>query len=188
MKSKKMVIIRGLVTAGKTTTSYELAKVLPNYIFIDQWKIKEMFEPLGLGLKDRIILKTASKKAMIVIMREVIRELGINIIVQESSRSFLNKYLGKDIKKYKYKIYSFYLEIDLKNAIKRDMQREKPTMNLSKYSSEEEWLKTRVKPERNDIIINTSKNDIKTVVNIILKNIKEKRKSHPRAHYIRKSW
>ena len=63
---RKIVIIRGLVTSGKTTTSYELAKALPGWIFIDVLKIKEMFEPLG--LKDRTPLKEISKKAMVLII------------------------------------------------------------------------------------------------------------------------
>lgn len=77
---KKIVIIRGLVTSGKTTTSHELAKVLPDWIFVDVWKIKEMFEPLN--LKDRTPLKTISKKAILTILKEVINEMGINIILQ----------------------------------------------------------------------------------------------------------
>jgi len=40
-KQKKIVLISGLTTAGKSTTSYELTKVLPGWIFIDIWKIKD---------------------------------------------------------------------------------------------------------------------------------------------------
>ena len=105
MKQKKIIVIRGKVTSGKTTTSHELAKILPGWIFIDPWKIKEMFEPLE--LKNRTSLKNASKKAMLVIMKEVIRNLEINIIVQETTVKYIKKYLGKDLKKHNYKIYSF---------------------------------------------------------------------------------
>ena len=182
---KKIVIIRGKVTAGKTTTSYELAKVLSGWIFIDAWKIKEMFEPLG--LKDRTILKDTSKKAMILIMKEVIRNLGINIIVQETTQKFVKKHLKNDLKKHKYKIYSFFLDVNFKDAIKRDIQREKPTQGLKKIS-QKKWEQTKAQPEKGDVIINTSKNSIKKVVDIILKEIKEKRKKHPYARMIRKTW
>lgn len=183
---RKIIIIRGLVTAGKTTTSHELAKCLPGWIFVDVWKIKEMFEPLG--LKDRTPLKNISKKAMITIIKEVIRDMGINIIVQETSISFLKKYLKGDLKKRNYKIYSFFLEVDDKDVIKRDVQREKPTMGLKKKIEKVCWKKNRVKPEREDIIINTSKHNINQVVNIILKEIGEKRAKYLNAHAIRKSW
>ncbi len=183
---KKIIIIRGKVTSGKTTTSYELAKVLPGWIFIDPWKIKEMFEPLN--LKDRKPLKKASKKAMIEIMKVVIRDLEINIIVQETSQKFIKKFLRNDLNKHNYKIYSFFLDVELDDAIKRDVQREKPTMNINKeIKNKEEW-KTRILPEKGDFIINTSQNKINEVVDIILKQIEEKRKNNPNAHLIRRCW
>ena len=184
---KKIVIIRGKVTAGKSTVSHALASVLPDWIFIDQWKIKEMFEPLN--LKDRTPLKNASKKAMITIMKEVMKTMQINIIAQETSRGFLNKHLKNDLKKCNYKIYSFFLDITLKEAIKRDIKRKKPTMDISKgIKGEEEWRQIKAQPDKGDTIIDTSKHNSKEVVNIILKTIKEKRKKHPRVHLIRKSW
>lgn len=187
MDERKIVVISGKVTAGKTTTSHELAKVLPGWILIDPWKVKEMFEPLG--LKDRTILKNTSKKALILIMREVIRNLGINIIVQETTKSFLKKHLRNDLKKYNYKIYPFFLDIDLKNAIKRDIQRKKPTMDIEKnIKNQEEWEKIKAKPENGDFVIHTSKSQIKEVVDIILKEINEKRRKNSNAHLIRKCY
>ena len=185
VKQKKIVIIRGLVTAGKSTTSYELAKVLPGWIFIDAWKIKEMFEPLN--LKDRTPLKTASKKAMITIMKEVMTSLGINILAQETSRSYLMKHLRDYLSKYNYKIYSFFLDVEYKDVIKRDIQREKPTM-FKRGLSEKTWKKGRVRPEKGDVIINTSRHNTKEVIDMILKTIGEKRRNHPRAQWIRKAW
>ncbi len=185
MTQKKIVIVRGKVTAGKTTTSHELAKVLPGWIFIDVWKIKEMFEPLG--LKDRTVLINCSKKAMVLMMREVIRDLGINIIVQETTLSFLKKYLRNDLKNYK--IYSFFLDIDLQRAAKRDILREKPTMGLGKrIKTQEQWEKQKGVPEKGDFIIHTGNKRVKQVVDIILKEIGEKRRKNPNAHLIRKCW
>ena len=186
MEIKKIIIIRGKVTAGKTTTSHELAKVLPGWIFIDPWKIKEMFEPLA--LKNRDPLKKASKKAMIEIMKVVVRDLNINIIVQETTKKFIEKYLKKDIKSKNYKIYSFFLDVEFKDAIKRDIQREKPTMNIRKeVRNEEEW-RNRILPDKGDFIINTSKHTIKEVRDIILRNIKEKPRKNPNINLIRKCW
>lgn len=179
------MIIRGKVTAGKSTTSHELAKVLPGWIFIDPWKIKEMFEPLG--LKDRTILKNTSKKAMVLIMRDVIINLGINIVVQETTQKFVMKKLRNDLKKQNYKLYSFFLDIDLESAIKRDIQREKPTMGIGKsIKTRAQWEKEKAQPDKGDFVIHTGKHSIKEVVDIILKEIGEKRKKHPNAHLVRK--
>ena len=81
MKKRKIVIIRGIVTAGKTTISHELAKVLPGWIFIDIWKIKEMFEPLGFKTtEERLPTRTISKKVMATMVRGVIRNKEKEII------------------------------------------------------------------------------------------------------------
>lgn len=183
MKKRKLVLISGLVTAGKTTTSHELIRLLPEWIFIDNWKIKEMFEPLQ--LKDRSEMIKISKKAMIMITRELMRKMQRNIILQEAKKDFVKKHLGKDIKKYNYKLYSFFLDVDLKDAIKRDMQREKPTMNINKKGwSEEKWKKMRkAKPQKRDIVINTSKKNTEEVIKIILKEIGEKPRKHPYPHW-----
>jgi RNase adaptor protein for sRNA GlmZ degradation len=187
VKKHKIVIIRGKVTAGKSTTSYNLAKVLPDWIFIDPWKIKEMFEPLELNKRN--YLRTISKKAMLTIIREVIRQMKINIILQESTRGFIRKYLAKDLKKYNYEVYSFFLDVDLKDAIKRDKQREKPTMRIGKnVKTNEEWKRIKAQPEKGDIIIDTSKLNEEQVLDFILKTIKERKKKHPRGHLIKRSW
>jgi len=183
---KKIIIIRGKVTAGKTTISHELAKVLPGWIFVDPWKIKEMFEPLN--LKDREPLKKASKKAMIEIMKVVIRDLGINILVQETTQKFIKRYLRKDLKGRGYKMYSFFLDVELRDAIKRDIQRKKPTMYIGKeVKNEKEW-KERILPDKEDFIINTSKYGINETVSIILKEVGEKKKKNPNARLIRRCW
>lgn len=183
----KILIIRGKVTAGKTTISHELARCLPDWIFVDAWKIKEMFEPLD--LKDRTPLRTISKKAMTNIMKEVMKQMQINIIVQESSISYLKRYLRKYLREYNYEIYSFFLDVDLDVAIKRDKQREKPTMNVGKdVKTNEEWKKIKAQPEKRDIVINTSDKSVKEIVDFILKKINEKPKKHKQPDLIRKSW
>jgi|TARA_Y100000034_G_scaffold116583_1_gene155082 adenylylsulfate kinase-like enzyme len=188
MKKRKIVIIRGKTTGGKSTISYELAKVLPGWIFIDGWKIKEMFDSLYLKDEQTTRVKS-SKKAVISIMKEVMRAEGINIILQESTQSALRKSLRKDLKKYNYEIYSIFLEVELKDAIKRDIKREKPTMRVNKRNlPSHEWKKMGNQPKKEDFIINTSHKNKKEVINSILKHIKEKRKKHPKAHLIKRSW
>ena len=70
MKKNKIVLISGLSTAGKTTISYNLAKKLPNWIFIDIWKIKDIFEPLA--LKERKDIIAISKKTIIMLTHEAL--------------------------------------------------------------------------------------------------------------------
>jgi|ETNmetMinimDraft_15_1059895.scaffolds.fasta_scaffold61228_1 shikimate kinase len=186
MKKRKIVIIRGKTTGGKSTISYELAKVLPGWIFIDIWKIKEMFEPLE--LKDRSIGNNTSKKAVNTILKEVIRELRANIILQESTIQYLNKIVGIDLKKYNYEVYSFFLDVDLKNAVKRDIKRKKPTMGIGKKSKDEDlWSSEGPQKKKGDYYIHTGKNNLKQVIDIILEEIGEKGKSHPGKHLLRKS-
>ncbi|HLC53621.1 MAG TPA: AAA family ATPase [Candidatus Nanoarchaeia archaeon] len=182
---KKIIIVRGIPTSGKTTITHELAKILPHYIFIDIWKIKEMFEPLN--LKDRMPLKSASKKAVLAIMKEVMASLEINIILQETKRSVLNKKLRRYIKN-KYEIYSFFLHDDYETAIKRDIKREKPTMRINKLFSRNQWEKQRKTFDRGEVIIDTSNLSIQQVIDIILKKVGEKPKKHSGAEIIRKSW
>jgi cytidylate kinase len=186
MVRKKIVLIRGVPTSGKTTMTHELAKVLPGWIFIDIWKIKEMFEPLG--MKDRRPLKKTTKKAVHVIMREVMKDLGVDIIVQESERSVLNKKLGSYLKKYNYEIYSFFLHVDLDKAAVRDRKREKPDMKMKKLFTRDQWEKMRKTHNKGDVIIDTGKKSMKEVIDIMLKEIGEKKEKHPNAHAIRKTW
>jgi gluconate kinase len=187
IKKRKIVIIRGIVTAGKTTTSYELAKVLPGWLFVDVWKIKEMFEPLN--LEDRTPLKEISKKSMILIMKEAMKTMNVNIIVQESSQSFIKKYLSNEIREYGYELYSFFLDVDDKDIVKRDKQREKPDMNFEKEIEDGTFRSKRsVKVEKEDVVINTSFNSVNQVVDKILKEIDESKQKNPGAFKLRKSW
>ncbi len=183
MSKKKLVLISGLLTAGKTTTSHELIRVLPGWIFIDIWKIKEMFEPLELENREQII--EISKKAMLMITKEVMKKTQRNIILQEAKQDFIKNNLGKEIKKYNYKVYSFFLDVNLKDAIKRDIKREKPTIGIKekKWSAEEWKEKGKTKAQKCDVVINTSEKNTQEVIEIILKEIKEKSKKHLYPHW-----
>lgn len=165
----KIIIIRGKSGAGKTTLSHALAEVLPNSAFIDIWKIKEMFEPLN--LKDRKPHNEISKKAVALISREAIKNgLAKNLIFQESTVSRIRRELGKYLKKSD-KIYSFYLDVNLKDALKRNISREKDTMPEKHFVDQDNVNKQ----EKQDIMINTSDYSIKQTIDKILKVVGEKR-------------
>ncbi len=193
MKRPKIVLIDGLSTAGKSTTSYNLAKKLPGWIFIDIWRIKDVFEPLGystdLDKKEMDALMSISKEATIKLAREVIRKIQRNIILQEATIKFVKKKLGKDLKKYNYEIYTVQLKIPLKEAIKRDKKRKKPTLGVGDYWTEERWEnKIKKKRKKGDVVVDTFKNNPEDVVKIILKGIGEKPKKHPYADRVRRFW
>lgn len=193
MKHPKIVLIDGMSMAGKSTTSYNLARKLPGWVFIDIWRIKDIFEPLGystdLNRREVEALMDISKKATMMITREVIRKTQRNIVLQEAKTDFIKKKLGKDLKKYNYKIYTVQLTVPFKQAIKRNIKRGKPTMGYLKNWTEERWEnKIKRKTKKGDIVVDTFKNNPEKVIKIILKNIGEKPKKHPYEDKIRRYW
>jgi cytidylate kinase len=193
MKKPKIVLIDGLPTTGKSTTSYNLAKKLPGWIFIDIWRIKDIFEPIGYSIdlekEEKNALADISKRVTIMIAKEVIKSTQRNIILQEATKDFVRKKLGKDLKKYHYEIYTVQLKVPLKQAIKRNIKREKPTLNLTKEWDEERWEnKIKKKTKKGDIVIDTSEKNPEEVVKIILESIGEKPKKHPYEKLVRRFW
>src|SRR3989338_7647981 len=164
-EGRKIVIIRGQSTAGKTTISHALAHVLPGWIFIDIWKIKEMFEPLG--LEDRTVIKSASKKAVMAVTKEIMEKLGTNIILQEADRRFLINRLRSYLKENKYNVYSFFLYVDYHTAIERDKLREKPTMHIKNLFTREAWMKNQLSYEKGDIRIDTTNLSTRETIDLI---------------------
>ena len=169
----KVITISGKSGAGKTTISYELAKALPTFIFIDIWKIKEMFEPLK--LKNRKPQNKICKDIIYFIMKQTLKQnISHNFILQESTRKAVKRYMKNYLKK-EDKIYSFFLDVDLENALKRNEEREKDTMPKKHFI--EQAKNNLPKPDKNDIVIDTSKKSKAQVINEILKIIGEKRSS-----------
>lgn len=193
MKKRKIVLVDGMPTTGKSTTSYNLAKKLPDWIFIDIWRIKDIFEPLGyskdLDDKEMNTLMDISRESTIKIARDIIRKTQRNILLQEATTKFVRKKLGRDLKKYNYNIYTVQLTVPFKIAVKRNIRRNKPTLKFTKSWSEERWNnKIKRKIRKGDIVVDTSKNNQEDVVKIILKGIGEKPKKHPYGNLIRKFW
>ncbi len=169
----KVITISGKSGAGKTTISYELAKALPNFIFIDIWKIKEMFEPLK--LKNRKPSNKICKDTIYFIMKQTLKQnISHNFILQESTRKAVKKYMKSYLKK-EDKIYSFFLDVNLETALKRNKEREKNTMPKKHFIDQAK--NNLPKPDKKDIIINTSHKFKTQIINEILKIIGEKRSS-----------
>lgn len=189
----KIVLIDGLPTTGKSTTSYNLAKKLPNWVFVDIWRIKDMFESVGysngLNKKEADLLMEISKETTINIAREVIRKTQRNIILQEATYKYVKKKIGKDLKKYNYKIYNVQLVIPLKEMKKKDKKRKKPTLGVGDYWTEKKYQdKLKRKNKGADVVVDTFKNSEKKVVEIILKAIEEKARKHPYEKRLRRFW
>jgi len=193
MKRPKIVLIDGLPTSGKSTTSYNLARKLPGWIFIDIWRIKDIFEPLGystdLDKKEADELMEISKEFTIKLAREVIKKTQRNIILQETTTKFAKKKLGKDLKKHNYQIFTVQLKVPMKEAVKRNIKRKKPTLNFLRGWDETRWEnKIKKKTKKGDIVVDTFENNQEEAVKIILKAIGEKAKKHPYEKLVRKFW
>jgi len=167
----KIIAILGRSGAGKSTISYELARVLPNYAFIDIWKVKEMFEYLN--PKNRKPHNDISKKAVFFILKEAIKDGTYkNFIVQESSERAIKKSLRNYLKKSD-EIYCFHLRVDLKDAFMRNISREKKTMPKKHFINNDKNDLPKI--SKGEFVINTSEKSIREVVDGILKIVNEKR-------------
>ena len=122
------------------------------------------------------------------VTKEVMEKIGTNIILQEADRNFLIKRLRSYLKKYNYKVYSFFLYVDYDIAIKRAKIREKPTMHIKNLFTRKEWEKNQLSSENGDLRINTAEHSMQETMEIILREIGEKKRRHPKAHMIRKAW
>lgn len=193
MKKPKIILIDGMPTSGKSTTSYNLARKLPGWIFIDIWRIKDIFEPLGYSIdldkKEADELMGISKEFTIKLAREVIRKTQRNIILQETTTKYAKKKLGKDLRKYNYQIFIIQLKVPFEEAVKRNKKREKPDLNFFKIWTKERWdNKIQRKIKKGDIVVDTFENNQNKVIEIILKAIGEKPKKHPYEKLVRKFW
>lgn len=159
MKKPKLILIHGPIATGKTTTCYSLRHKIKGYAFVDLEALKRMLKKSG-----KEDAKIIAKKAVAFLVEELMK-LKKNIIVQERSRKDLNK----AIKKYgkNYKIYSFFLKCNLKEAIRRDKERGDNTApEIVKHSHE------KISPQYADIIIYTDKLSLDKTLEIISKSIK----------------
>jgi len=156
----KLVILRGRPTAGKSTALRALKKkrIMKDWAIIDSSTIKGK-----LGKKFG--------------MHELIKEsmgTGKNILVDETSRKTLNKYLGYYLRKYRYKIIVFQFTVKTETAYERDSQRSKAKLHLYLGKKKIDELH-KMHDERFDkkaVLIDTNKLGKKQVVDLILKCLK----------------
>ena len=193
MKKRKIVAIDGMTASGKSTTSYNLARQLPGWVFIDVWRIKDLFEPIGysssLDRKEAGVLAEIAKGETVRLAREVMRKTGRGIILQELTVDFVKKKLGRVMKEQGYELLSVQLKVPLKHATKRDKKRGKPTLGVGSSWTEEKWdEKVNRKIKKGDLVIDPSQARPDEVVKMILKHIGEKAGRHVHVDKIRRFW
>ena len=115
----RIVLLRGKPTAGKSTAFHNLLsdKRMDNWVFIDHPGIKNIFHEFENETKKRF-----GKHTLFYAIKQLL-PLKKDIILEEMSRETLMSNLGKEIKKYKYKIIVFQFEISFKTALKRSEER-----------------------------------------------------------------
>ena len=180
-------------TSGKSTTSFELAKLLPDWIFVDIWRIKDMFEPIGYsnGMKEDEfkILQNIAKEEIISLCKKIMSQTKRNIILQEGTKRYVNSKLGKVIRENNYELYTIQLTSPFDEALKRNRKRKKPDLKFFNEWDENLWNdKIQRKIQKGDIVVDTSKNSPSKAANIILKLIGEKPKKHPHTNKLRRFW
>ena len=151
------------MSVGKSTITEQLRKFLPDYAYVDRPYIKRGLKPLGKPLAKKI-----SKDASYDIIRQIMK-LGKNMIVQEVSPVSLRKKIKHYLKRYKYKIYSFYIICSVAEAKRREKGRDKkPRPRLV-----EKIHKEFNEPSKYDQVINTEEFSVRQSVNFILKTIQK---------------
>jgi len=159
----KIVIFRGRPTSGKTTALRTLKKkkAMKEWIIIDHSEIKSRFG------------KKRGKLKLFELIKEAMMT-GKNILTEETSRKTLNKHIGKDIKKYKYKILVFQFTVSTETAYKRDVKRAKakwhPFMGKKKIEKLHKMHDERF--DKKAILIDTDKLNKKQVISFIFKKLR----------------
>ncbi len=154
-----LILIHGPIASGKSTLCKQLLKQLKGYAFVDRAYLKQMLKPCG--KQDAKII--ANKTTMFMV--EELMKLKKNILVQEQSRSNLKKVTNKF--GVNYGVYSVYLTYDLKKAIKRDRLRKKKAGDIKTIKKNYQ----KIKPDVNDVVIDTGKNGINQCIKKILLSI-----------------
>lgn len=160
-----ILIIHGPMASGKSTVTNELDKLLKDYHFVDRAHIKNVMLK---KLEDRELAKELSKKATFLTMKGLMKK-KVNIMLQEMRTPQIKKHFRKEIKKYGYRIKSFYLECHVETAKKRDLQRQKRFVRPEVVA---EMHKKHGYADKEDTVINTEKHSVKETVMKIMKELK----------------
>jgi len=162
-----ILIVHGPMAAGKSTITSQLEKELDDFLFVDRAYIKNVMLS---KLKDRELAKELSKKTVYLIMKGLMQQRK-NIMLQEQRAPSVKKKLEKDIKKYRYRVISFYLQCSVETAKKRDVKRQKRYVRPRRVELMHE---KHGYADPGDILIDTEKNSIKQTVNIIKTYMRKK--------------
>jgi len=164
---KKLILIRGPICSGKSTTVLALQKALGKYSVIDQDSLKRAIDNKNPSeWRDKIAFDTTLFLANSLMKqgRDIIADIHSNIRRQYSEYSKLAL-------KHDYKLFSFLLYPPLNTCLVRNRKRKIPDV---RYKITDETIKKYWKnPYRvkNEIIFDTSILKTKTVVAKILKII-----------------
>jgi len=164
MKQPKLVILRGKPTSGKSTAWHSLKKrkELTDWIFVDHANLKTT---LGRDL---------GKHALFAVLKTVMPTRN-NIIIEESSKQTIRKYLNYHIKKHNYKIITFQFEVSLNTAYKRNIQRAKDKWHpyIKKQELERLHEMHNQRFDKTAHLIDCNKFSKKQVVDYIIKTLKK---------------
>ena len=165
MKKPLLVLLKGKPTAGKSTAFRSLrydARIKKDFIFVDHENLKS------------VMGKEEGKMALFDILRTIMKNRP-NIMTEEMSGKTIMKYLGKEIKKYDYEIITFYFEIDIDKAHKRNKQRAKTGWHsLMEKQKLEEMHRYHIEEHKDDInpiIVDCNKLNKKQVIELIAKKL-----------------
>lgn len=172
MKHPRLVLLKGKPTAGKSTAWHNLQnkKKMKDWIFIDSARMKGQFK----NLEDET-RKKLGKKLLFYTLKQVM-PLKKDIILEEMSEKTIRKFINPIIKKYGYKIITFYFEVALEKAYGRNVERAKekwhPYMRKKKLEGFHEYHEKVFKEDIDPIIVDCNKLGKKQVVEFILKKLK----------------
>jgi len=160
---KRIIVLRGKPTAGKSTAFFNLKKrkEMRKFLFIDHCSLKNK---LG---------KEQGKKALFEEIKNLLPTKK-DIVIEEMSKETLRKNMGYYLRKYKYFIIVFQFEVSKLEAYKRNIQRARERWHPK---MEKEWIDKMYalheqRFDRKAILVDCDKLNKKQVVEFIIKKLK----------------
>jgi predicted kinase len=163
MRKPKIVILRGRPTSGKSTAWNNLMKrkEMKDWLFVDHANLKTR---LG---------KDLGKESLFAILK-IVMKTKKDIMVEETSRDTLLKFVSKEIKKYGYQIVVFQFTVRTETAYKRDVRRAKDNWHpfMGKKWIDETHKMHDDRFDKKGILVDTNKLGKRKVVEFILDKLK----------------
>ncbi len=168
MGKRKIIIIRGYLAAGKSTTFENLKahKKMKDWLFLDFQAIRKMFN----NNKDTQI--KFADKTFYASLKELIKT-GKSILTQETSKELLMNKMGSEIRKNKYEIITIALMISPDTSYQRASVRSKMKGKKPRTKKEvfESYKERQLKLNKEKIFIDAEKFTKKQVVNKMMEII-----------------